>query len=99
MMLLEGEVENDSQGYDETFKMMPITKECPYIEAVYIPEKSILFVMNKEKKFNLVESGKEKGKLVEKHYEYVLKTYNEIKNFVNNFASNAEEFDYLRYMN
>jgi hypothetical protein len=100
MMLHTGAVVSADNGYVETFKMIPTTMDCPYIEAMYVPGEQILFIRNKEKKFNLVEEkGPDKGKLVEMHYEYTLNSHNEILKFVNRFASNADEFDYLRYMN
>ena len=99
MLLHTGSILNSSAQYDDTFKMIPTTMDCPYIEAIYIPKEQVLFVRNKEKKFNRVEErGPANGKLVEEHYEYALNNYAEIKNFINRFAINADEFDYLRYM-
>jgi len=37
----------------DTFKLLPITSECPYVECLYDPESSIFVVISKIKKTSL----------------------------------------------
>ena len=45
MMLVSG-----NWGPYKTFKMIPVSTECPYIEAIFDPSSKILAVISKEKK-------------------------------------------------
>lgn len=40
-------------GNATTFKLIPVTRECPYNEAIYDPEVGILAIVSKEKKEGL----------------------------------------------
>lgn len=40
-------------GNQTTFKMIPVTTECPYNEAIYDPEVGILAIVSKDKKQSL----------------------------------------------
>lgn len=40
-------------GNDKTFKLMPVTQECPYVEAIYDTNTDLLVVISKNKKMNL----------------------------------------------
>jgi hypothetical protein len=39
-----------SWGQQKTFKMIPITTECPYNEAIYDPQAGVLALISKERK-------------------------------------------------
>lgn len=52
-------------GQHKTFKMMPVTEDCPYMEAIYDPNVDMLVVLNKVEKENMqmVERLDENGDL------------------------------------
>lgn len=39
-------------GQDETFKLMPVNKDCPYMEVLYDPKVKMLVAMSKDMKQN-----------------------------------------------
>jgi hypothetical protein len=39
-----------SWGVRKTFKMLPVTKDCPFNEVIFDPEDKVLAVISKEKK-------------------------------------------------
>lgn len=41
-------------GPQKTFKMIPITMDCPYIECIFNPEHKVLAVISKDKKQGMV---------------------------------------------
>jgi len=45
MMLISTEFDKT-----ETFKLIPLTLECPYVECLYVPQENILVVSNKQTK-------------------------------------------------
>ena len=47
----------------ETFSMIPINKECPYIEAIYDIDNKLLIIFSKDKKENLRVIANDKLKL------------------------------------
>lgn len=40
-------------GNDRTFKLMPVTNDCPYMEVIYDPNTDMLVVISKTMKENL----------------------------------------------
>lgn len=40
-------------GQDKTFKLMPVNKDCPYMEALYDPKTNLLVVITTNMKENL----------------------------------------------
>lgn len=40
-------------GDDKTFKMMPVTEDCPFMEVIYDPKTNLLVVITKNMKENL----------------------------------------------
>ena len=43
-------------GEQETFKLMPVTTDCPYSEVIYDPSTTLLVVIGKTKKTVVVFS-------------------------------------------
>jgi len=43
---------SSSLSYDEkpTFQLIPVDANCPYLEAIYVPEKKALVVISKERR-------------------------------------------------
>lgn len=110
MMLITG-----TWGPTKTFKLMPTSSECPYIECIFNPSGKILAVISKNKKdsFHMVprlnEAGepqmkrdnkpKEQRVTLETYQEYYITELDEIKAFIKAFAENAEDYDYDHYLN
>jgi hypothetical protein len=109
-----------SWGNDKTFKLLPITPECPYNECIFDVSTKVLAVIGKEKKESfhmlpkLSDEGdvqfmkigkrnngkdyKEERKMLQTFYEYYVEHPQEIIDFLNMFAINAESFDYTQYL-
>ena len=109
-----------SWGNDKTFKLLPITPECPYNECIFDVSTKVLAVIGKEKKESfhmlprLSDEGdvqfmkigkrnngkdyKEERKMLQTFYEYYVEHPQEIIDFLNMFAINAENFDYTQYL-
>lgn len=109
-----------SWGNDKTFKLIPITPECPYNECIFDVSSKVLAVIGKEKKESfhmmpkLSDDGdvlhlkigkrangkdyKEERKTLATFYEYYVEKEDEIKDFINMFAVNAESFDFAQYL-
>lgn len=103
-------------GSKKTFKLIPVTLECPYNEAIFDADNKVLAVISKEKKESLhmlaklnefgdpqtMKIGKrsngkdyaEERKTLETFYEYYVENAQEVKDFINMFAINADSFDY-----
>ena len=109
-----------SWGNDKTFKLLPITPECPYNECIFDVSTKVLAVIGKEKKESfhmlpkLSDEGdvqymkigkrnngkdyKEERKMLQTFYEYYVEHPQEIIDFLNMFAINADSFDYTQYL-
>jgi hypothetical protein len=37
-------------GEANSFQLIPLTKDCPFVEALYVPQDKALVILNKEKK-------------------------------------------------
>lgn len=98
-----------NNGNYESFRMIPVTQECPYVEAFYDPELKVLVVLSKEKKESLAvvpkidaygnDARKNNRPLVDRHRmayfkEYYITKPEEVTQFIKLFAFNAEIFDY-----
>lgn len=106
-----------NMGDKETFQLFPISKDCPYLEIVYMPEEKTLCIVNisKKLKYNFVpkldESGdmipvkgkahrtfKEQREKIDIHHEHYLTKKEEIIEFVQMFAINADTFDFQKFI-
>lgn len=109
-----------SWGNDKTFKLLPITPECPYNECIFDVSTKVLAVIGKEKKESfhmlprLSDEGdvqymkigkrnngkdyKEERKMLQTFYEYYIEHPQEIIDFLNMFAVNADSFNYTEYL-
>ena len=106
-------------GERNTFKMLPVTQECPYAEVIYDPTTTLLVIISKISKENLqfVPKINEQGDMVPvkrprtngKNYcesrismqllhEYYLTTKEEQEAFVEQFAVNADSYDYKKFL-
>jgi hypothetical protein len=103
MMLIESAFKNM-----KSFSMISVSKDCPYIEALYDPSSSVLAVITKEKKntFHMVSKLKEDGSphgnkkqriQIQTYGEYYITDKNDITDFISIFSINVD-FDYKKYM-
>ena len=119
MLLIKGTIEFD-QNSRATFKMIPVTKDCPYLEVIYHPIYQGLGIVGKFKKkeYTMVASLDREGNPIQKKkklqpgenpmmmerrgmdawHEYVIITKDEMINFIEMFAINADSFDYQSFI-
>ena len=111
---------NSSFRGAKSFNLIPVSKEAPYIEAMYDPSSGILACIgvNNKQSFHMVprldDNGqpmrlkvpnKATGKTVKEqrvsqqtYSEYYVAEKNDIENFINIFAINADTFDYKQFI-
>ena len=98
----------------KTFKLIPITSDCPFVEGIFDMESKVLVLIGLHKKqtfhmiprltdegdIMLVKNGKrengkkhkEERKALDTFQEYYLETKQDILDFINTFADNADKF-------
>jgi hypothetical protein len=108
-------------GPAKTFKMMPVSNDCPFNECIFDVQSKVLAIISKQSKESLhmlpklddkgdivrlkigkKEDGKdyaEERKMLSTFYEYYIIEKEEIEGFIKHFAANADEFDYMQYLN
>ena len=104
----------------ESFALVPVTSDTPYVEAMFDPASGILAVISKVSKqsFHMVprldDNGqpqrlkvpnkttgktiKEQRVSMETFSEFYITNKEEIKNFINIFAINADSYDFAKYV-
>lgn len=107
-MMLVQSTWNDKQ----TFRMIPITESCPYVECIFDPDTKVFVVISKIKKMSLHMLPKvddygqpktgTKGMLQERHkievfQEFYLEDKNAIEELIKLFAVNSK-FNYKKFM-
>lgn len=98
---------------NQTFRMLPVVKECPFNEVIYDPTTKVLAIISKEfkEKPNMFPKLNDRGevvikkgttsadaepeyiqerKMMQTYYEYYLDKIDDIKDFINAFAINAD---------
>ena len=97
----------------QTFRLIPITDECPYVECIFDPGTKVFVIISKIKKTSLhmlpkldeygqVVSGT-KGTKQERHkievfQEFYVEDASAIEELIKTFAINAKKFDYKKFM-
>ena len=96
-----------------TFKMMPISNECPYVECIFDPDSNIFVVISKTKKTTLHmlpqlddygqrvtgNKGAKQGRhKMEVFQEYYIDNIDDMKNIINIFSKNSDSFNYDRFL-
>jgi hypothetical protein len=97
----------------QTFRMIPLTESCPYVECLFDPESKVFVIISKTKKVTLHMLPKlddygqpiagSKGLKQERHklevfQEFYIEDKVAIKDLVHGFAVNADTFDYNSFM-
>ena len=110
---------NSSFRGAKSFNLIPVSKDAPYIEAMFDPSSGILACIgvNSKQSFHMVPRlddkgqpmrlkvpNKTTGKTVKEqrvsqqtYSEYYIAEKNDIDNFINIFAINADTFDYKQF--
>ena len=108
---------------EKTFGLLPLSDDCPFNEAIYMPKLEALAVLSKATRdtFTMLERLDESGDpmlVVKKDkqtgasrqvakqqrvqvagpWEYFIHEKDEIREFVRTFATNADSFDYHKFM-
>jgi len=111
---------NSSFRGAKSFNLIPVSKDAPYIEAMFDPSSGILACIgvNNKQSFHMVPRlnddgqpmrlkvpNKATGKTVKEqrvsqqtYSEYYVAEKNDIENFINIFAINADTFDYKQFV-
>jgi hypothetical protein len=103
-----------AQGKAESFKLLPLTKDCPYIEAFFDPfaQTMVITSVNTLDQFTTLERLDDLGeKLRDKNgktkvdrirvannKQFFIDKPEEIAHFVNTVAFNADTYDFAKYL-
>lgn len=96
----------------QTFRMVPVTAECPYVECIFDPSTKVFVIISKIRRTSLQmlpkldEYGQpatgSKGRKEERHkvevfQEFYIEHLDAVKDLVELFAINAKTFDYNQF--
>ena len=97
----------------QTFRMIPITNDCPYVECIFDPGTKVFVIISRIKKTSLHmlpkldEYGQpvagNKGMKQERHkvdvfQEFYIEDHAAAEELIKAFAINAKKFDYKKFM-
>lgn len=97
----------------QTFRMIPISEACPYVECIFDPGTKVFVIISKIKRTSLQmlpkldEYGQpatgSKGRKEERHkvevfQEFYIEHASAVKDLVELFAVNAKAFDYNQFL-
>ena len=97
----------------KTFKMIPVSNDCPYVECIYDPSSKVLVLIGKTTKTSLhmlpkldeygkAVSGnrgaKQERRSIDTFQEYYIEEEKDIKEIVKMFAVNASKFDIAKFL-
>jgi hypothetical protein len=96
----------------QTFRMIPITESCPYVECIFDPETKVFVSISKIRKTSLhmlpklddygqpvagAKGMKQERHKIEVFQEFYIEDVNAIEELIKLFAINAK-FDYKKFM-
>jgi len=96
----------------KTFKMIPVSNDCPYVECIYDPSSKVFVIISKVTKTSLhmlpkldeygkAVSGnrgaKQERRSIDTFQEYYVEEKDSIVDVVNLFAVNAKKFDITKF--
>ena len=96
----------------QTFRMIPITESCPYVECIFDPETKVFVVISKIRKTSLhmlpkldeygqpitgAKGMKQERHKIEVFQEFYVEDASAIEELIKAFAINAK-FDYKKFM-
>ena len=98
---------------DQTFKMIPTSESCPYVECIFDPGSKVFVVITKIRKTSLHMLPKlddygqpvtgNKGARQDRHkievfQEFYIEDKDAIEELIQLFALNSDKFDYQSFM-
>jgi hypothetical protein len=96
----------------QTFRMVPVTTECPYVECIFDPGTKVFVIISKIRRTSLQmlpkldeygqpttgsKGPKEERHKVEEFQEFYIEHLDAVKDLVELFAINAKTFDYNQF--
>jgi hypothetical protein len=91
-----------------TFKMVPLSNDCPYVECIFDPSSKVFVIISKITKTSLhmlpkldeygkaisgTKGAKQERKSIDTFQEYYIEDVESIDEITNHFAINAKKFD------
>ena len=92
----------------KTFKMIPISNDCPYVECIFDPSSKVFVIISKVTKTSLHmlpkldeygkavsgnKGAKQERRSIDTFQEYYIEDVKTIKEITDHFAINAKKFD------
>ncbi len=108
MMLVESTWQDTT-----TFKMIPVSNDCPYVECIYDPSSKVFVIISKVTKTSLHmlpkldeygkalsgnRGAKQERRSIDTFQEYYIEEKDSIVDVVNLFAVNAKKFDITKFI-
>ena len=97
----------------QTFRMIPITENCPYVECIFDPGTKVFVIISKIRKTTLhmlpkldeygqavtgTKGMKQERHKIEVFQEFYVEDASAIEELIKTFAVNAKKFDYKKFM-
>lgn len=97
----------------QTFRMIPISESCPYVECIMDPDTKVFVVISKIRKTSLhmlpkldeygqpsmgTKGRKEERHKIEVFQEFYVEDKTAVKDIIHLFAINAKTFDFEAFM-
>ena len=97
----------------ETFRMLPVTEDCPYVECIFDPGTKVFVIISKTTKQSLhmlpklddygqvitgTKGTKQDRHKIEVFQEFYIENAEAITEIVEHFAINAKKFNYKSFM-
>lgn len=97
----------------KTFKMIPVSNDCPYVECIYDPSSKVLVLIGKTTKTSLHmlpkldeygkaisgnRGAKQERRSIDTFQEYYIEEEKDIKEITKMFAINASKFDIAKFL-
>ena len=97
----------------KTFKMIPVSNDCPYVECIYDPTSKVFVIISKVTKTSLHmlpkldeygkaisgnRGAKQERRSIDTFQEYYIEEKDSIVDVVNLFAVNAKKFDVTKFI-
>ena len=97
----------------QTFRMIPISESCPYVECIFDPGTKVFVIISKIKRTSLqmlpkldeygqpvtgAKGHKEERNKIEVFQEFYIEDKIAVESLIELFAVNAKKFDYKKFM-
>lgn len=98
---------------NQTFRMIPISESCPYVECIFDPGTKVFVIISKIKRTSLqmlpkldeygqpitgAKGHKEERNKIEVFQEFYIEDKTAVKDLIKLFAINSAAFDYGQFM-